>query len=187
MKEKKIGLDLDGVLYPFQTICYTMIAQKHNYNMGEIEFWRRKRNSNRFYGKHREEIDAIVKEPNSYYRYSLIDYTSKILLNLKAMGMEFFYITARPEHIAPVTSMWLSNNVPDAHNLFIGHAEKKSIIEELNIDIYVDDRANIIEDVMSVTDAYLFQSSYLTLENVRATGLPYITSLYSLYNLVENL
>ena len=180
MEGKRIGLDLDGVLYPFSTVCFNLINEAHGYKFDEIEFWRRKRSSNRFFGKHREEIDRFVRDPNTYLG-AQVDINDIRVLNSLAMYNEIFYITARSLHLEPVTKLWLmSNGIPHEENLFMGYSDKKDIIKELKIDVYVDDREEIVRDVMKVTDAYLFHAKYLTREDVINSGLPYISTLNSL-------
>lgn len=181
MERKRIGLDLDGVLYPFSTICFDIIKEKHNYNFDEIEFWSRTYRSNRFKGKHREEVDAIVSDPNTYIVQMMHPNDVLVLMNLKAMGNELFYITARGNHLQPVTDLWLrASGAPFVDNLYVGYDEKTPLIKLLNLDVYVDDRAGIVQDASAVTDAYLFHAPYLTGENLLDSGLPYLSKLNSL-------
>jgi len=178
---KKIGLDLDGVLYPFSTVCFDIIKEKHGYKFDEIEFWSRTYRSNRFKGKHSKEVDAIVYNPNTYIIQMMLTKDVLILRNLEAMGNELFYITARRNHLQPVTDLWLrASGAPFVENLYVGYKHKTELIKELNIDVYVDDRINIVEDALAVTDAYLFHAPYLTDEVILDSGLPYISTLNSL-------
>ncbi|HDK25503.1 MAG TPA: hypothetical protein ENG48_00245 [Candidatus Atribacteria bacterium] len=181
LQNKRIGFDLDGVLYNWQSIAFHLINKKHNYKFGEREFWSRKARSNRFYGKHRQEIEDIASDPNTYFMEELSNINKEVLRILKSKGNELFYITARPEHLRPVTELWLNaNEVPDKHNLFMPYPEKTDIIKELKLDVYLDDRDYIIQDALGITNAYLFWATYLSRSDMIKSGLPYLTNLKSL-------
>ena len=180
MKNKRIGLDLDGVLYPFPIVCYDILNKKHNFGFDEIEFWSRTKRSNRFYGKHRVEVDKIVADPNTYFAAHLSDDTKKVL-NKLADKNELFYITARPPHLKPVTELWFNyNDIPCKKNLYIGYHSKREIVQELKLDILVDDRDYIIEEVKDITNAFRFWSSYLTEDDVLDSHSKYISDLSEL-------
>lgn len=185
MYNKRIGLDLDGVIYPFQTICYDKIAKQHNYTMGEIEFWSRTYRSNRFYGKHRKEIDKIVADPNSYMEATINEKDLLVLLELSEdQDNELFYVTARPEHLKPVTQLWMfHNDIPDSHNLYVGYKDKVQIVRELGLDIFVDDRDYITKELRAVTNAYRYFASYLTYKKIIDADTDYIFNLSQLLSL----
>ena len=89
-KNKKLGFDIDGPLFPFSTVCFELINQRHQYNFGEVEFWARKNRSNRFYGKHRIEIEKIVSDPRTYIEPRVHNVTKEVLWEL-AEDNEIFY------------------------------------------------------------------------------------------------
>ena len=182
-KNKKLGFDLDGPLFPFSTVCFEKINRKHQYDFGEVEFWSRKNRSNRFYGKHREEIDRIVADPRTYMEPAVHN-TAKSVLNIlsKEYGNEIFYVTARGENLRPITEMWLSE-LPNPDNLFMGYHYKVDIIRDLELDFYTDDRHNIIIDILASglkTDARLFWADYLSYNDVIYSGLPYLLNIKEL-------
>lgn len=187
-KNKKLGFDIDGVLFPFSTVCFELINRKHSYDFGEMEFWSRKNRSNRFYGKHREEIERIVADPRTYIEPRVHNVVKEVLWTLAdGYNNEIFYITARDKHLEPVTDMWL-DDLPNTENLFIGHHEKTDLIRELKLDFYTDDRAGIvrhaIENIEGI-DARLFWADYLSYNDVVESGLPYLFNIKHLLNLEE--
>ena len=185
MEGKRIGLDLDGVLYPFQTVCYDIIASNHGYDFGEIEFWDRTYRSNRFYGKHREEVEKIVADPNSYMEAEINRKDFLVLWELVGdQDNKLFFVTARPEHLKPVTQLWLAHSsVPDRQNLFMGYEDKVQIVKDLELDIFVDDRDYITKELEAVTNAYRYFSSYLTYEKMVDADTSYLFNLSQLLSL----
>lgn len=178
----RLGFDLDGPLFPFSTVCFEQINRKHNYEFGEMEFWSRKRRSNRFYGKHRKEIERIVADPRTYIEPPVHNVDKEVLWKLSDAGKEMFYITARSDHLRPVTELWLAD-LPNPENLWTGMEHKTDLIIELGLDFYTDDREGIIKDVLEKTpniDARLFWAHYISYSELQESGVPYLVNMKQL-------
>lgn len=166
---------MDGVLFPFSTACFERINRKYDYDFGEVEFWARKNRSNRFYGKHREEIERIVADPRIYIDPPVHNVVKEVLWTLaREYGNEIFYITARAPHLQPATELWLAD-LPNAENLYMGMEYKTYLIRDLELDFYTDDRESIIRDVLENepdVDSRLYWADYMSYDKFINSGLP---------------
>ena len=167
----KIGFDLDGVLYPWHTIVYEHLKEtKFIDGVSFQDFW----------GKYYKELlseDEMMKVVNTTSLYIKRNIEAPILdmLNRLTKDHTLYYITSRPEHVWKSTKRWADrNNLPDTENLIcmLGNGKDKYIIDN-KIDIYVDDRLDIIKIVSPHTDAILVRQ-------------PYNDHGYQEYNYVQN-
>ncbi|MFY3793226.1 5' nucleotidase, NT5C type [Ureibacillus sp. MALMAid1270] len=89
----------------------------------------------------------------------------EFLNNLQANGHEIFYITSRPKGYCPRTKEWVKNlgfPVNDEH-FFCGMQdhEKISIIKDLNLDYYFDDKPAVLETLKDIpTKIFVKDQSY---------------------------
>lgn len=89
----------------------------------------------------------------------------EFLNNLHAVGHDIFYITSRPKGYCPRTKEWVKNlgfPVKDGH-FFCGMEdhEKISIIKDLNLDYYFDDKPAVLETLTDIpTKIFVKDQSY---------------------------
>jgi len=159
MRNKRIGLDLDGVLYPFPEIAYERIKKEHGLDESLLEFWAKSRKSKYFDA----EISAIANDSSTYATGGISLYNIMVLKELVAMSNELFYITARGKKHLQVTQEWMARDgIPQAENLYIGKHHKASLVAELGLDVFVDDREYVIKSVGKVTLALRYFGTYMT-------------------------
>jgi len=161
MKNKKIGLDLDGVLYPFAEIAHKVLKERHGFEWGLKDFWARELQV-KYY---EPEIKAIAQDSNTYCIEEIDPYIPVVLNQLVAMGNTIYYITARGKKHREVTEWWLTESgVPFIENLHLGKHHKAPIAKELGLDVFVDDRDFVVRQVGKVTLALRYYSKYMTEE-----------------------
>ncbi len=72
------------------------------------------------------------------------------------------YVTARPQEMAAVTIEWLDrNNFPNPYETYVvsDSKDKPDVLQSLNIDVFVDDKPQTIEEVQAAgIEAFLFHT-----------------------------
>lgn len=134
----RIGFDLDGVLYPWHLYFYLHVSKFSSkyFDLGYTSFWERI--------KDLETADSslydAVKIPWLYNKEK-IDSTLKIMLDSLSESNELYYITARPKEAEDATKSWVvASELPQGENLYITNGCKDSVIRDLKLDYYVEDR-----------------------------------------------
>lgn len=175
MRNKKIGLDLDGVLYPFHKTVYGILTRYHSLSMDYKPFWHFAREI----GYMQREITDLVNIAETYLTGKISDINKKAINELVFTGNEIFYVTARPFQMESITKMWLLNQgLPFANNLKIGsHSKIKSVVG-YKCDVFVDDRNTVVEEIKNVTRAIMYKADYHYLAYVME--YEYINNLWEL-------
>lgn len=95
MKNKKIGLDLDGVIYPFQKVVYDILVSHHFLEMSYKNFWLFARTD----GYMQREITDLVNSHDTYLIENISTKTKKQSRNLFLWEMKYFILQ-------PDLSLW---------------------------------------------------------------------------------
>lgn len=147
----RIGLDIDGVLYNWHYSVYRYFCEFRGFSGSQREFW--------MYVRSLPEgtFDYYVKLPLLYIDTSpstdVIVYLPKI-----AEIAEIFYITARTEELKPATSKFFDNyRFPFKENVIFSK-NKQNYARLLKLDYFLDDQPYHIDELKSVTNAYLFKA-----------------------------
>jgi uncharacterized HAD superfamily protein len=144
----RIGLDIDGVLYPWHDSIYRHFQQFKGYEGGEVEFW--------------DYFRALPESTQRYYVYIDIFYldtmprrsTLDVVPALADLG-DIYYITSRAEHLERCTRKFFDMyDLPFKENLIFTE-DKATVIRLKKIDYYLDDLPRFVDQARWITDAYL--------------------------------
>ena len=167
-----IGIDIDDTISEtFETLLaysqkYTIedLKRESNINMNgdftnniyidDIEgqnFW------NRYYGE-------ILKSVN------IKKFASDVIRNFKKKGHNIYLITARwdiPNNdTKQITEDWLNNNNVMYDKLFMNASDKLKLVNENNIDIFIDDSYNNCKDVAENTNSKVYMMTSMANKNL---------------------
>ena len=171
--KKNIGLDLDGVLYPWHNVIWEYLKNFKGEELGYKEFWKKAKEEN----YRRVELEALVEVPMFYNQRDIRKYILDVVKKL-AETRRIYYITTRPESARRATMTWLDRSgLPDSKNIIITQ-DKRPHIAMLECDYFVDDKQETIDNVKDITNAILFKSDYMQDED--AEGYNYIENLSEL-------
>jgi|MudIll2142460700_1097286.scaffolds.fasta_scaffold00002_87 uncharacterized HAD superfamily protein len=142
---KKLGFDLDGVLYPWHLYVWEYL-----YNSGQTDytydyFWTYvwKIMPDKFW----HDITRV----ESLFRGAPFDGAVDVV-NKCAKKYDVFYLTKREKEMTDVTSDFLvKNNFPNSDELFIIQYGKEDFISKFKTDYYVEDRADYLKSLQGTT------------------------------------
>lgn len=169
----RIGFDIDGVLADFCTAYEReVVAAAGGVNL--FKPWALKEgpvtwNWPEHFGYTREIVSAVwkkIKESNDFW-YGLSAMPEMELFaqwhDWAYMKHEIYFVTARPgREVKHQTEEWLYRHLGFTPTVLIS-SEKGSICSALNLDYYIDDKAENVADVVaksSTTQAYLLDRAY---------------------------
>lgn len=168
----RIGLDLDGVLYPWHYSIYRYFTEFKGYSGDIIDFWT----------NHRDEItDYYVSLPHLYLDTSPTQDVLTYVPKLAELG-ELFYITARNDDLKGVTQKFFKiYDLPFKENVIF--SKNKAIYVRLNkIDFFLDDLPKHVDELKGITKAYLFKAVH----NInQREGYNVICSIKEFYELLK--
>ena len=147
---KRVGFDLDGVLYPWHRSIHRYCLEIGLTKTRDCyEFWN---------GESKtisdEVWDILINYLPAYEDAIPDDYVLGFVNQYK--NAEIYYITNRPIKAQRVTQRWLEkNNFPQIDNLIFVKGDKTPTLRKLGIDIYYDDRIEIAEEAAKYCEAYL--------------------------------
>lgn len=146
-----IGLDLDGVVYPWHESIYRHFIEQGKFVGTRREFW--------------PFLMSLPWEVQNYYvsiplfyldttpTDDVLEYVPKI-----AEIATIFYITARPPEVRLATEKFFNiYQLPFSENLIFTQ-DKLNHIRVNRIQYFLDDRDKHVDEVKSVTNAYLFKA-----------------------------
>lgn len=142
----KLGFDLDGCLYPWHTYVYQYIRDTYHITDSIEYFWRN------FKQYPQEWMDRPLNDA-AFYGFGRATPAHVRMVQRLAIEHEIYYISARPqtEAVIQTTAQWLTNNgFPCVNNLFICK-EKQGLIQQLGIEMFLEDRMDIIEKIAALT------------------------------------
>jgi len=149
MNRVVLGLDIDGVLYPFHEALYTYFQYEMNYVGTYQEFWL-------------DYIPSMDLEKQKIVMSNPIPY-DMILPSVQVMeflsyakdNSEIYYITHRPDELERITRRYFKRyDFPFQDNL-IFTGDKVTACRLYGITHFIDDFVNQVERVSAVADAYL--------------------------------
>lgn len=145
-----IGLDLDGVVYPWHESLFRHFVETKDYTGTRREFWIW------FMSQDRDFCDYYVRLPflynNTSPTYGVIEYLPKI-----AELSTIYYITARPEEAKFSTQKFFDfYDLPFKENV-IFTKDKANYVRLLGIDLFLDDRDKEVTALQGLCDVRLFK------------------------------
>lgn len=159
----RYGIDLDGVCFDFLNVFRKHLNKVFNIDLKEEEI-----TSYYWY----ENTDEISKEDffTEFHRFGraaayrtlpVLAGTLDSLERIQNAGHEIFYITNRPEYSRQDTIDALKKHgFPSRKNLFYTKGSKSSLIEKLNINVFIEDAPHNIIDIAHNTKAYVYCVDY---------------------------
>ena len=145
--KKRLGLDIDGVLYPWQMVAYDYCTQMLGIESNSVEELMEDLDSEKYgttfgYNLYHDPLLVTKKMVDP----GIIN-TIKFLYN----DYEIFYITTRPEEVRSGTEWWLKvSGFPYLENLILCTTKLPHIIEN-EIDFFVEDIVKYILGLKNYT------------------------------------
>lgn len=158
----KIGIDLDGVCYDF-TGAFCRYVDMNHASVNRWEFYKDWGWSTSLFLKRCREA---IKDGELFYSGDLIPGTKKAFDTLRAMGHTIHLVTDRcsldPDDTSDIiagTRLWLIANGLNYETIhFTG--DKDTVVKELELDFFLDDKVENYEMVGPHTRAYLFDQPW---------------------------
>jgi uncharacterized HAD superfamily protein len=158
----RYGIDLDGVCFDFLNPFRTRINNAFDWNIQQEEitsyYWYEGTDvtKEQFFSEFHK-----FGEEGGYRNLPLLPGTMDTLERIVNDGNEIFYITNRPEYARQDTIDALEEHgFPFRKNLFFAHGDKSSLINKLNIGVFVEDSGRTIRDIVKNTSAYTYCVDY---------------------------
>ena len=149
MEKLNICVDIDGTItepfFKIEGIDNKPIKfhVEHNCQSNELDKMSREDFMD-YYEKYGEEMhkNAIIREHSDTYLQRL------------SREHNVFFVTARPPRMEKVTERWFkSHGIPKNHIFFLGSHDKLSKAQELDCDIFIEDR---YENALQLSEAGIF-------------------------------
>lgn len=105
-----------------------------------------------------EDLIRWVNDADYLYRLSPYPDAANTIKELLSVGHQVHFVTARPTNTLMATKKWFdAHDIPYTSLHVIGHGSSKGVLgRELDLNIYIDDHAANIEDVLEHTKAVNF-------------------------------
>lgn len=153
MKES-IGLDVDGVLYPWaESVCAYYKLYK-NYLGTEYNFYK-----NFYKYVSDNDLQYIITLQDLYYKHTPSPSLMR-LLNRLSEKFNIFYITARPEEVERVTRKYFRDfNFPQKDNIIFSE-DKDVYARLLKLSFFVEDSVKNAEKLNKVCTTFLVRTPH---------------------------
>lgn len=146
-----IGLDLDGVVYPWHSSIERHFREFKNFEGNVRDFWKY------FMSLPYDEQMYYVNIPLFYLDTTPTEDVLTYLPKLAELGT-IYYITNRSPELMPVTRKFFDNfSLPFKENVVFTNT-KTNYVRLFNIQYFLDDRGKNVDEVKGLTDAYLFKA-----------------------------
>jgi len=168
--KKLYGIDLDGICFHFAPAFCKWLEDKTGLKMPEREeitsyYWHKcidGLEEDVFW----EEFHKFGQEGHGYLNLPMVEGALDGLNNIVSSGHEIVYITNRPEYTLEDTKeallVW---DFPFRDRLIFGSpasdgGSKSPIINEHNVDVFIDDSPRVIADISVNTNARIYCFDY---------------------------
>ena len=178
MKEISVGLDIDGVIYPYHDVVYRYFTEEKGYTNSYNHFW-----TVDWWLLGKEKQDYIVSLPFLYYAVIPSSCVMDSLNKLATLG-KLFYITSRSGgELESVTQKFFNFfDPPFKQNLLFEH-DKATACRLYSIDYFLDDFPEHVSKLEPVTNAYLMNQAH----NIgKREGYKTVSSLKEFYEVIKN-
>ena len=147
--KRKLGFDIDGVLYPWHEVVLEDLIHTGYVPRGtpvEHLF------PNIMRGWSQGFQHALIKRPIHYSKLRLRPEALIVLEEIRSRdAWEIFYITSRPQNLSDTTRAWArSQRLPDMENIYVTNGSKRAIIQLLGIEVFVDDMIHNVEELHDI-------------------------------------
>lgn len=152
---KTIGFDLDGVLYPWQQSAYDWCVRNEYYHDDDWDsFWE-------IWLPTQSKVfnDNLVRIPMLYHNMLPSQMQVDFLQDL-GDRYTIYYVTSRPIEMLSVTENFLKTvRYPQIENLIFAY-DKSPIVIQQGIELFVDDRHSIVNDLAKICKTLLYNQSW---------------------------
>jgi uncharacterized HAD superfamily protein len=169
----KIGLDIDGVIYPWHYSIHRYFVENCGYSGDISTFWMRDR---------RIITDYHVSIPLCYLDTSPTEDVLTYVPKLAELG-ELYYVTSRASDLLWATEKFFRiYDLPFKENLVFSK-DKATYVRFLKLDFFLDDMPKYVDMLSGITDTYLFKAVHNSdvRDNYRV-----INSMKEFYELIKN-
>lgn len=147
-----IGLDLDGVVYPWHDSIYRHFRETKGFEGSDREFWEWFVNN-----VPRDVADYYVRIPLFYLDTSPTEDVMEFVPKIAEIAT-IFYITARPSEAKWATKKFFNNyQLPFSENVIFSE-DKANYVRLNKIGYFLDDRAKHVEELKNICNVYLFKA-----------------------------
>ena len=145
----RIGVDIDGVIYPWHYSIYRYFTEFKGYSGTQVEFWKYfpslPKNTQRYY------VSLPFLYSNTIPSKSVFD----ALDSLSTLG-ELFYVTARwSDDVKVVTRKFFKTHNPPFSENLIFDSDKATVCRMLGIDYFLDDQTKHLIPMQGFVKTYL--------------------------------
>jgi uncharacterized HAD superfamily protein len=170
---KKLGFDIDGVLYPWTDVAYEYLSQIGKINMPREVFWEDQHtyiNSKLYWENLASDPILLEVRPPDRGVVSMLRRLSE--------HYEISYVSFRPASTKRVTQRYLEKyKYPSPENLYLT-VDKKSTVRQLELDIFVEDTVPVCESIQNICKTFIVTQSYnMKYSSPRVTRLNHILEL----------
>ncbi len=159
-----IGLDLDGVLCDLGPALAARIAERFNVTT-HPSAWRtydlRRLRLGLPEGRYQAFLDEAFDDPTLYEMASAVSGAASGMAQLQHAGWQLVGITARPAHLASITTRWLATqglSLEAVHHTAVN--EKSIVARDLGVQVTVEDNPEEAELLGEVCESWLFDRPY---------------------------
>ncbi len=154
-----IGLDLDGVLHPWNEGVWKRLTHEGFITSSFDEYWDKE------WKVMRDEKPTLfmnmVNDPLMYSSQAPYFGVRSFLTTLKNAGHKIWYVTQRPVHLKYTTESWLRHwRFPFQKNLIVTENSKKMAVITNEIDLFVDDAARHVIELDNFTKVILVRKPW---------------------------
>jgi uncharacterized HAD superfamily protein len=148
-----IGIDIDGVLYPWHESVYRYFCEFKNFTGTQYQFWK-------YFGELSPDTQKYFVELPFLYSDTTPHQDVLESLPLISELCNIYYITSRPVELRHQTLKFFSkHNFPFSENIYFT-SDKETVIRLHNIEFFLDDMPFNIEKVSHLTKSFLFKSQH---------------------------
>jgi uncharacterized HAD superfamily protein len=159
-----IGLDLDGVLCDLGPTLAARIAERFNVTT-HPSAWRtydlRRLRLGLPEKRYQAFLDEAFDDPSLYEMAPTVSGAASGMAQLRAAGWGLVGITARPLHLAAITTRWLAAQglpLDSVHHTAVN--QKASVARDLGVEVTVEDNPVEAELLGEVCQSWLFDQPY---------------------------
>ena len=147
------------------------IVYMNDWNEQEAtEFW------NKYYGE-------ILRELN------IKKFAAEAINNLRKQGHKIYLITARwdmpNDNVKEITRNWLSDNKVEYDELIINASDKLKIVQEKNIDIFIDDSFKNCKNIVDNTNIKVYMMTSRVNSDFNDEKIKRVFSWPEIYDLIS--
>ena len=155
-QKERLGLDLDGVIYPWQEVVYDHMKYFHNETRNFHDFWRDATEK-----VFTTKMGEFWLTNNLFYVQRNIRPDILDTLNCLSQFYDLFYITSRVKSAQRATRYWFKvNNLPRKEYLYFSGSEKLPLVLEHEVGYFVEDRIKHILELRNYTNTILIRQPW---------------------------